>query len=82
MPFLIFAGAALFVLPVVMILTRIRAEIILAFIGGFIVAVIFHRFSIAVLLNIAGWALTIFSFMPGFAPGRWVRRPTFKKGPI
>jgi len=79
MPFLIFAGAAFFVLPVVMLLTRIKGEIILAFIGGFVLAVIFHRFSIAVLLNIGGWILTLLSFVPGLLPFRWLKRPVVLK---
>jgi hypothetical protein len=82
MPFLIFAGAAFFVLPVVMLLTRIKGEIILAFIAGLAVAIIFHRFGIAVLLNIGGWFLTSLSFVPGLLPFRWLKRPVFRKSGV
>ena len=74
MPFVALVLAGVVLLPLVMLIMRVRAEVVVVFALALVASLIFHRLSLAIAVNAGGWLLTILSFLPGFGPGRWLRR--------
>jgi hypothetical protein len=74
MPFVALVVAGVVLLPLVMLITRVRAEVVVLFALALVASLAFQRLSMALAVNLGGWLLTILSFLPGFGPGRWLRR--------
>ena len=74
MPFVALVLAGVVLLPLVMLIMRVRAEVVVVFALALVASLVFHRLSLAVAVNAGGWLLTILSFLPGFGPGSWLRR--------
>ena len=74
MVFLVIAAALRVVVPLVILLTRVRGEVVATLAGLILLAALTRQLHFAALFNLLGWAMTIASFMPGLVPARLRRR--------